>query len=68
MPVPKVKMKLAKYPTPRRCARSTGPRVKVFADGSAVILDEHGGSIGWIEASPKYTTRPNRKRRRQFPG
>jgi len=38
--------------------------VKVFADGSAVILDENGGSIGLIEARLKYTTRQNRKRKR----
>jgi len=35
--------------------------VKGFADGSAVILDENGGSIGLIEARPKYTTRQSRK-------
>jgi hypothetical protein len=32
-------------------------RTKVFADGSALILDQLGHAIGIIEASPKYATR-----------
>jgi len=57
-------MKGAKKTPRRQRAGTKCPRVKVFADGSAVFLDENGGSIGVIEARPKYTTRQNRKRKR----
>jgi hypothetical protein len=32
-------------------------RVKTFHDGSALILDTHGGIIGLIEAQPRYRVR-----------
>jgi len=60
-----VKMKVTGKKPRQRRAGAKRPRVKVFADGSAVMLDENGVSIGLIEARPKYTTRPSRKRKRK---
>lgn len=56
-----MKLKKPRKPTTRLRSRCVGPRVQTFRDGSAVILDEHGGIIGIIEARPRYRVRRNQK-------
>jgi len=46
-------------PSARRAPRTgaLGPKAKNFQDGSALILDVHGGTIGLIEARTPYQVR-----------
>lgn len=48
-------------PRPRRQRAAPRARVQTFRDGSAVILDEHGGIMGMIEARPRYRVQRSQK-------
>jgi hypothetical protein len=51
----------------RRVPKPAAPRsrIKTFRDGSAVILDQHGDVVGWIEARTRYRVRQGDKSRPQ---
>ena len=57
-------------PQPRKAKPRRAPRPAVrragtntFRDGSALILDAQGGTIGLIEARPRYGTRSGARRK-----
>lgn len=53
----------ARKPTKHPWPKLAAPRVrtKTFRDGSALILDQHGGTFGLIEARTPYRVRKGAK-------